>query len=88
MTHNRNPCAGTISRADAILYIEAYGYENATAREMIKGHVHAGQVDSDCVPDHVNSAIIYGFEEMDYMMMQGAAEFGFEYKSELGFKSE
>lgn len=75
-TQNRNPVFGAIRSKDAILYLQAAGYENATAKGMLKGHVHNGLIDPDHVPDYVNSSIIYGFEEIECLMADGREEFG------------
>lgn len=73
---NRNPYLGNIPRTSAILYLEACGYEEATAKEMIKDYTYGKFVDPEAVPCHVNSAILNGYDEVQWMMEECREEFG------------
>ena len=74
---NRNPYVGIIPRTDAVLYIQACGYRSPVANEMIKDYTHGygNFVDPEVVPDHVNSIILNGYDELQYMMKEFSEEF-------------
>lgn len=73
---NRNPYLRNIPRTSAVIYLEACGYEEATAKEMIKDYTYGKFVDPEAVPTHVNSAILNGYDEVQWMMQECCEEFG------------
>lgn len=58
-----------------IQVIEELGDE-VTAKEMIKDYTYGKFVDPEAVPDHVNSALLNGYDEVQWMMKECREEFG------------
>ena len=77
MSDHTNPIFESITRDRAILYLEAAGLDHITASKHLKGYVHKGLVDVDELPEWLNTAVINGFDECEYMMIEAREEFGF-----------
>lgn len=76
MGENRNPYIGNITHKYAVLCLSAAGYSGKTIRGMLKGYVHEKLVDPEEVPDHVNSLLLQGHDELEYLMQECREELG------------